>query len=434
MATRLSDEQRRLEEKDLRDLADELKHLAEQPAVKGHLDAINGFADEAVSYADKIRDAESPEAAATLAREVEGKKTQWCELMEMLALAAEMSEPDSEGLKEAESRLRKAATDLKEVSQRGQTAAFAVIGRVAAEAETSLEKFLAATEPQEKWNIFGRFEENRARWLTQMEALRSGNQDGTASEADTAVPQDIFCDAVSQAGSEDVCKAADAFESCMNMPFDFGEFGADGFVMQTAATSSSNGGYGGAAAAPAGPSAAAASAAAVASFAAEGPQMTPAEAREQIKKLLQDEEEGLLVTLKKTVATLKEDNRFEEIYDDATKMLEQMEIAAGAICPEALTQEFTEDVTGQEERLKATVEPMRKAQWGAFYAKKHASAVQRFDLYRRGKQYRLRDDHGELMECVKVTIQLAEYLRKEAQNALMDSVTGLMRQAMLGNR
>lgn len=160
--------------------------------------------------------------------------------------------------------------------------------------------------------------------------------------------------------------------------------------------------------------------------------MTPDEARAQIKKLLEDEEEGLLVTLRKCVAKVKEDDRFEGVFEDATKLLEQMELAAGAICPEALQQDFSDSVEGAEEKLKATVEPMRKAQWGAFYAKKHAFAVKKFDLYhRRGKSPKLSEDHEELLECVKVVIQLSEYLRKEAQNSLMDSVTGLVAQTMV---
>lgn len=451
MAAKLSDEQRRLEEKDLRELAGELKHLAAQPAIESHLESIQGFAAQAEEYADKIRDAATPEEAAELVKEVEGKKTQWCELMEMLALAAEMSDPDGEALKEAENRLRKAATDLKEVSQRGTSAAFTVIARVASEAEASLKAFLEATEVQEKWNIFARFEENRARWLGQMETLRSGQQDGNASEAATDVPGDIFCDAVSEAGSEEFCKAADAFENCMNMPFDMpfetidGFGGYDGFgggaacvaipgasgYSSAAACATTESSASAAPAEPAGPKSTAAVEANLA--AAQATPMSPDEAREQIKKLLQDEEEGLLVTLRKTVAKVKEDDRFEQVHEDATKLLEQMELAAGAICPEALQQEFADSLEGAEDKLKATVEPMRKAQWGAFYSKKHASALKKFDLYHRrgGKLPKLSEDHGELLECVQVVLQLAEYLRKEAQNALMDSVTGLVAQTMI---
>merc|ERR1719265_1057343 len=204
-ATKLSDEQRRLEVKDLKELADELKHLAEQPSVEKHVDSIKGFADQALGYADKIENAATPEEAAVLAKEVEGKKTQWCELMEMLALAAEMSDPQGEALKEAESRLRKAATELADVSQRGNSAVFTLIGRVAAEAKTSLDAFLATEEVEKKWDIFAAFEENRARWLSTMENLRSNQQDGNASEAATCEPDDVFCDAVSDAGSEDMC-------------------------------------------------------------------------------------------------------------------------------------------------------------------------------------------------------------------------------------
>eukprot|EP00929_Paragymnodinium_shiwhaense_P078734 TRINITY_DN40831_c0_g1_i1.p2 TRINITY_DN40831_c0_g1~~TRINITY_DN40831_c0_g1_i1.p2 ORF type:complete len:445 (+),score=165.62 TRINITY_DN40831_c0_g1_i1:69-1403(+) len=442
MTTPLSEEQRKLEEKELRSLASELKDLTALPAIEHHKESIESFAEEATSYADKIRDAENLEEVAKLVEEVGKKKSKWCDLMEMVALAAEMSDPQGEALKEAEARLRKAATDLKEVSTRGQSPAFQVIARVAAEAETSLQDFLACEQVEEKWNIFARFEENRARWLSTMEDLRSGQtRDGNASEAATDLPgqDDIFCDAVSEAGSDDFCKAADAFQGCMDMPFDFA--GGAQFcstIPSTGGAASSaclpiaaaTGGYEATESAPSAPSAAKQVGENVAE--AKAANMSQEEAREQIKKLLQDEEEGLLVTLRKTVAAVKEDSRFEAIHEDATKLLEQMELAAGAICPEALQRNFADDLTGAEEKLMATVEPMRAAQWGAFYSKKHASALQKYDLYkRRMKPPLLAKEHEELMECVKVVLQLAEYLRKEAQNALMDSVTGLVAQTMV---
>mmetsp|Transcript_28728 Transcript_28728/g.65234 ORF Transcript_28728/g.65234 Transcript_28728/m.65234 type:complete len:122 (+) Transcript_28728:1039-1404(+) len=112
-----------------------------------------------------------------------------------------------------------------------------------------------------------------------------------------------------------------------------------------------------------------------------------------------------------------------------------MEIAVGAIIPtrtdglpaDAAPEQFSPDVAGAEQRVMTQVEPLRKAQWGAFYAKKHAWAVRKYDTYRRkGPMPKLQDNHPDLYKlCVQVT-EVAEYLRKEAQGGVMDAITALV--------
>merc|ERR1712032_133857 len=94
---------------------------------------------------------------------------------------------------------------------------------------------------------------------------------------------------------------------------------------------------------------------------------------------------------------------------------------------------YTDDVAGAEEKLKATVEPMRTAQWGGFYAKTAAGKIRKYDIYTanfRTKLPKLKDNHPELLECAEVCVQVGDFLRKEAQSQIMDTVVDLAGKAM----
>jgi len=444
----LSAEERTAQEQQLRSLAQQLRDLSTTTAGEGHEDAIGGFASQAESYADRIRDAPSLAAAAELVQEVTRKQGQWTQLLELLSLAGQIENDEEAGadvanevlqqaVQEAEAKLRSTATQLRAVADSGTTAVFGAIGTVAAEAETGLEEFLAAESAEEKLQVYTRVEESRARWLSQMETLHTtvAEADGAESEAPTDAP-DAGDQALEEFVEDTACKAVKELVSS-----------SDGCTLASGAGSGYGSGYNNyfpAAGCSLLPSSASGGCTAVSSptvatgpapaevvpaLLAEVANISPKEAREKLVVYLNDKDEGLLATLRTAVAKVKEDDRFEGVHEDAGKLLEQMELAVGAIIPEALTQDFSDDLAGAEDKLKATVEPMRKAQWGGFYAKKAAFTVRKYDLYvAKGKMPKLKNEHADLLECATVIVDLAEFLRKEAQNAIMDSVTGLVSQ------
>merc|ERR1712137_745189 len=134
-----------------------------------------------------------------------------------------------------------------------------------------------------------------------------------------------------------------------------------------------------------------------------------------------------MVTLRKAVAAFKADERFEKGFEDADKFLEQMEIAVVAVAPATSSQTFPDDLTGQEERLQATVQPYRAAQFASLAAKKHAFNLRKYDLYiaKRGMP-KLAEEHEELYDCAEAGVQISEFLRRHAQGAVMDCITGLV--------
>jgi hypothetical protein len=352
---------------------------------------------------------------------------------------------------------------------------FGQIGAVADQAEAGLVEFLAAGSTQEKWEVYARVENNRNQWLHQMQDLHSNMSDGNESQAPTEAPDPsdpAFEDCAEDEDFQDAtgCKVlteiparaatgggAGAAVSSAAMRQLLTDFDIDGGFCTPVAPSgvsstrpAANGGYSSndvpvAAASSSSNAAVAAATAATAPSPMEAAiakmekamangeevSFTPEEARQQVVLALSDEEEGLLVTLRRAVAKVKEDDRFEGVYEDAGQLLEQMALAAGAVLPSSLVQEEEAAEGGEladaEERMKATVEPMRKAQWGAQRAKTAAFKVQKYDIYiAKGKKPKLADEHPELLECVKVSIELSSFLRKEAQGAILDSVTGLV--------
>lgn len=458
---RLPADERASKVQQLRELAQQLRDLSTSAGGAGHEDSILGFAGQADSYADRIRDAASPEAAGTLVTEVARKEAQWRQLLELLNVATLCENPDGvqadsavvEALvQEAEQKLRQTAAQLRSVADGGTSAVFGAIGAVATEAEVGLADFLSAETVEAKMEVYARVEECRARWLAQMEDLHATVADGSESQAPTEAPD----------ATDPVCEYVDDFPedvSCRPMR-EAAPIGGNGCVMPSEAMPSreSSSGYynffssasctlvaspassadcGVASSPPVSTDAPVASISTphalkeVPALLTEGANVSQKEAREHLKTYLNDKDEGLLATLRTVVGKVKEDDRFEGVHEDASKLLEQMELAAGAITPEALVQEFSDNLAGAEDKLKATVEPMRKAQWGGFYAKKAAFSVQKYDLYvAKGKMPKLKDEHSELLECAKVCVDLAEFLRKEAQNAILDSVTGLVTQTM----
>lgn len=439
------------EERQLRELAQQLRDLSTSTAGAGHEDSIVGFATQAESYADQIRDASSPEAVTALVVEVARKRSQWTQLMELLSLAGAVEnddDQDAQALAQLEAQLRSTATQLRAVAAGGTSDVFNAIGRVASEAEAGLVDFLAAETKEEKLEVYARVEESRNRWLGQMEGLQSEVLDGNESQAPTEAPDasDLACEYVDdfQDCEETSCrpaKEAAAVLGCTMSSAGCGSGAYQSYFPSTGCTSLSPAASSSGCVAVSDPpitaasssdsnSAPPASSDVLGKLTEEGlADIAPGDVREQIAICLSQKDDGLLDTLRRTVAKVKEDERFEGIHKDAGELLAQMELASGALIPEALVQEFPDDLAGAEERLKATVEPMRKAQWGGFYAKKAAFTVQKYDLYvAKGKMSKLKDEHSELLACAKVCVDVAGFLHKEARNAIMDSVTGLVAQ------
>lgn len=445
----MTEELRVSEERQLRELAQQLRDLSTSTAGAGHEEAIVGFASQAESYADQIRDASSPEAVTALVATVARKRSQWTQLMELLSLAGAIENSDDEeaqALAQLEAQLRSTAEQLRAVASGGTSEIFNAIGRVASEAEAGLAEFLAAETKEDKMEVFARASQARERWLGQMEGLQSEVLDGNESQAPTEAPDasDPSCEYVDdfQDCEETSCRPAQdtaAGPGCSMASVGCGSGGYQNYFASNGCTSLSEAGSSsGCRAVSDTPIAAAASSDSnsassdvLGMLTEEGlADIDPAGVREQIAIALSQKDDGLLDTLRRTVAKVQEDERFEGVHKDAGELLAQMELASGALIPEALVQEFPDDLAGAEERLKSTVEPMRKAQWGGFYAKKAAFTVQKYDLYvAKGKMPKLKDEHSELLACAKVCVDVAGFLHKEARNAIMDSVTGLVAQA-----
>jgi len=374
-----------------------------------------------------------------LAAQAASKSASWAELADMLSYSIQVENETPEealanmkaAVQEAEAKMRRTAEQLRAVADGGSTSVFEAIGAIAAEAQTGLDEFLAAETDEDKLEVYARVEESRARWLANMETMQSTvAADGSESNADTEAPDPLEPAMEACVPHED----SSSLSSCRTTGGGYGGYGNYGGY-----GSYSSFGLGGGCVSsaptpitdaiaedediPSGSTEA--RAAAVPAPPALGTDITPKEAREQLLVYLQSEEDGYLVTLRKAVKKVKEDERFQGVHDDAEKLLEQMELASGAVIPDALV--FSDDVAGAEDKLKATVEPMRKAQWGGFYAKKAGFTIRKYDLYvRKGAMPKLADEHAELLECATVAVDLGEFLRKEAQNAIMDSVTGLV--------
>jgi len=429
----LTVEDRAAEEQKLRDLAQQLRDLKACTAGAAHEATIESFASQADKFADLIRDAVTPELAAEAAAKAATKSASWAELAEMLSYSIQVEHETPEealanmkaAVEEAEAKMRRTAEQLRAVADGGSTSVFEAIGAIATEAQRGLDEFLAAETDEDKLEVYGRVEESRTRWLANMETMQSTVADGGDGEsnADTEAPDPL----------------EPAMEACVPEP---------SYGMSCNTTGGGYGGYGGYSSYGLGGGCVSSAPTPITNAIAEeedtatgsaqsrvvvpappalSADITPKQAREQLLAYLQNEEDGFLVTLRKAVAKVKEDERFQGVHDDADKLLEQMELASGAVIPEALVQDFSDDVAGAEDKLKATVEPMRKAQWGGFYAKKAGFTVRKYDLYvRKGKMPKLADEHAELLECATVAVDLGEFLRKEAQGAIMDSVTGLV--------
>lgn len=341
----------------------------------------------------------------------------------------------AETLQETEEKLRRMASQLRAVAESGRTPIFAAIGVVASNAEAILADLLAAETTEEKLEVKARFEESRIQWTAEMSDLQSSIMDGSESQAPTEAPDasDLVCEFADDA-EDDCCRAADECASggAFSWPAGSGYQMSAGCTAVPLGTTSGQGCAEVSTPPVAQDSSSLQNSTEASAFlrsAAELGSLSGEEARAQLVLCLTDEEEGLLTTLKAAVAKVKEDERFEGVHEDAEKLLEQMQLATGAVVPAALAQEFSDDLTGAEERLKAMVNPMREAQWGGFYAKKAAFAVRKYDLYKRkGKMPHLKVEHPQLLECAEVCVDLAEFLRKEAQNSIMDSVTGLVQQ------
>eukprot|EP00928_Gymnodinium_smaydae_P070587 TRINITY_DN54394_c0_g1_i1.p1 TRINITY_DN54394_c0_g1~~TRINITY_DN54394_c0_g1_i1.p1 ORF type:complete len:434 (+),score=129.78 TRINITY_DN54394_c0_g1_i1:54-1355(+) len=427
MAAALSDAERAEEEQTLRELAQHLRDLKSTTAGSGHGDAIEGFAAEATKFADLLRDAVSPELAAAVVAKATPKREKWTELLEMLLLASAIENPDGDALKEAEDELRASATQLRTVASSGpSTPVFQAIAAIADEAEQGLADFLAAETGEQKWRVYGRVKESRARWSAQMENMQATYADGSDSQAPTEAP-DPNAPACEYADDSSACRFVSthlASSGCVAWPGDSGGFDSFGGWPSVGCT-------------PVGCTpvrAEGVNASIPEDRAAAAPPLiaadaTPEEARKQLIEYIKDEENGLLAETRKAVEKVKADERFEGVHADAAKMLEQLEIGSAAITPEIFTQEAPTDLSGAEERVRACVEGLRKAQWGGFYAKQAAMQVRKYDIYKRkGAMPRLSEEHPDLIECATVAVDMGEFLRKEAQGAILDSVTGLVAQ------
>eukprot|EP00931_Biecheleriopsis_adriatica_P010360 TRINITY_DN111437_c0_g1_i1.p1 TRINITY_DN111437_c0_g1~~TRINITY_DN111437_c0_g1_i1.p1 ORF type:complete len:359 (-),score=96.06 TRINITY_DN111437_c0_g1_i1:11-1087(-) len=333
----------------------------------------------------------------------------------MLASSQTTANEEEETLQEAETELRRTASSLREVAESGTTPVFAAIAAFASEAEADLADFLASEAPRQKFEVYARFRESRRRWRARLEDMHSLLTDGTESTAATEAPdpEDTECCLlVEDSAFETSCQVAAAYESCENGNSPPGDAGGYPVALPSSPVAEER--------------------TSRSSFEPMSPPATSdastlPEAQEGLLAYLRDEEDGFLTVLTNAVEKVRNDDRFEGVHDDAGAFLEQMKLAAAAITPLALAPDLSEDLAGAEQKLQLTVEAMRKAQWGGFNAKKQAFTVQKYDLYKRkGKMPKLADEHAQLLECAKVGVDLAEYLRRIAQQAIMDSVIGLV--------
>ena len=160
--------------------------------------------------------------------------------------------------------------------------------------------------------MYARVEEDRARWLEQMQDAHSNLADGSDSQAPTEAPDPL----------DPVCEYVDdtTYASCVAAVAPSGSVGgytsfgggcapvAGGFHYGGGCTSSSVAATASSAATP--------TATAAAGLVAPPDLAVPAtaqEAREQLVVYLQDKDEGLLVTLRKAVAKVRDDERFEGV-------------------------------------------------------------------------------------------------------------------------
>lgn len=484
----MSNSEKEEEEYKLRELVLQLEELVETPAGKSHEESIQSFVEQANSYADRIKECTTDEALEEILTEVGQKRTQWEQLVQLLSLATQMVD-DDELVRTAEANLRKVADNLRAVAdqQEGRVSqVFDAIREIAVLAEAGLKSFEEAESTAEKLEVYARVEEQRRGMLERMQGLqRMVADDDSGSEAATedpgpGVPECQYVDdADEQKPKGCVTTEAQALgtglsaltgsygmSSGIASPYGsiagtggygsggyggfgggfggWGSFGSQGCVVDTSSVPAASTSGSSADAAPAEPAAEAAAPApppepsllessALVKQLHDEATGGPKSAKEQVAICLSDPEEGLLLCLRRSVAKVKEDDRFAAVHEDAGKLLEQMELAAGAVIPEALQPVYTDDMAGAEEKLKATVEPMRTAQWGGFYAKKHAWNVKKYDLYKRkGDMPWLKEEHEELAECAEVCKDVAEFLRKEAQGNIMDCVTALVAQTTRG--
>lgn len=406
--------------------------------------AVKAIAADVNSYADKVRDAATDEEAIAACEEAESKKSGWIELLDLLTISKKVEDEEDRMLMTAESKLQETANQLRSLSQRGKSAAFETIASLADTAESYVTRFQKARTVEAKWEVYAAAEEARGDWALQMTQLRNtqesaqnamevaeataagtktkvadvrdalanqflmqvGGATEPASSSDTKVPA-VFYDRAC-----DSCSAAPIMGRCFNSKVKADYDLCDKCYYKL--TEEERTEYD------------------------EVPPpdnaMLPENVRRQVVTFLSSET-GLINSLKTAVAVFQEDPRFESVHEEAVKTLEQMEIAVGAIIPtradglpaDAAPETFSPDVAGAEQRVLTQVEPLRKAQWGAFYAKKHAWAIRKYDTYRRkGPMPKLQDNHPELYKlCVQVT-EVAEYLRKEAQGGVMDAITALV--------
>jgi len=442
-AMSMTPEERAAQEAKLRGMAEMLTRVGESMGDTASKEAVKGIAAEVNGYADKVRDAETLEEAIQAAEAAESKKASWIELLDLLTLSKKVEDEEDRMLMSAELKLQETATQLRSLSQRGQSAAFQTIGTLADTADTFVTRFQNARTAEAKWEVYAAAEEARGEWALQMtqlkntqesaqtaqevaEATAAGTKNKTAdvrdalanqflmqvgggepaSSDDTKVPAvfyDRACDACSAAPIMGRCfnsKVKADYDLCDKCYFKLSESEREEYDEVPPPDNA----------------------------------MMPENVRRQVVTFLSSET-GLINSLRTAVAVVKEDPRFEAIHEDAQKTLDQMEIAVGAIIPtrsdglptDAAPEQFSPDVAGAEQRVMTQVEPLRKAQWGAFYAKKHAWAVRKYDTYRRkGPMPKLQDNHPDLHKlCVQVT-EVAEYLRKEAQGGVMDAITALV--------
>lgn len=306
---------------------------------------------------------------------------------------------------------------------------FRAIGDIASAAEQGLAEFIAAQSPEEKLQIYDRVEQSRADWLQSMERMQTELQDGAASQGPTEAPSERdgeveeFHDAIE-----------DTFDKTWEAMLSMGAFQGNSSVYSgaragtlprnatSAATSSAAAAGSGAAVAKPTPS----TTKPVATVPAPPLVGEANEVRGHMVKYLQDGAGGFLPILRKAVEDVQRDARFEGVHEDAIHFLEQMELSAGAIlalaAPAAGTQQGS-----IEEREHQTLEASRNAQSGANEAKKLAFTIQKFDIYiRKKEQPRLSDEHPALTQCAQIAVELANYFRKEAQAAVMESMTRLV--------